>query len=115
MCADYLDQLRIAVDAVPVRAALAELSCPPALAPAFSALPAQSAPSIDAAETPASAKSMRNDDFSTIEAAKFLNASHLFIAQEIDAARLKGRQVGVDLRISVGDLVAYAIETRLGC
>ena len=57
---------------------------------------------------------MRKDDFSTIEAAKFLNASHLFVAQEIDAGRLKCRQVGVDLRISVGDLVAYAIETRLG-
>ena len=113
--ADYLDQLRIAGDAVPARATAAEPARAPAPAPSpLPALPissAQSAPPIKAADIPA--QSMRKDDFSTIEAAKFLNASHLFIAQEIDAGRLKCRQVGVDLRISVGELVAYAIETRL--
>ena len=116
--ADYLDQLRIAGDAVPGRAAAAEPARTPAPAPsplpALPTLPARSAPYIKAADTSAPVQSMRKDDFSTIEAAKFLNASHLFIVQEIDAGRLKCRQVGVDLRIFVGDLVAYAIETRLG-
>lgn len=57
---------------------------------------------------------MEKQDLLTIEAAKFLNASHLFIAQEIDAGRLKCRQVGVDRRIAVSDLVAYALRVRLG-
>ena len=57
---------------------------------------------------------MEKQELSTIEAAKFLNASHLFIAQEIDAGRLKCRQVGVDWRIAVSDLVTYALRVRLG-
>ena len=62
----------------------------------------------------ASPSPVAKQDLSTIEAAKFLNAPHLFIAQEIDAGRLKCRQVGVDWRISMSDLVAYAVQTRLG-
>ena len=58
--------------------------------------------------------SLEKQELSTIEAAKFLNASHLFIAQEIDAGRLKCRQVGVDWRIAVSDLVTYALRVRLG-
>ena len=121
--ADYLDQLRIDGDAAAVGAISAAPASRPASAQAPAPapvpspsppLPAPSALPIKPAEISASVSSVRKGDFSTIEAAKFLNASHLFIAQEIDAGRLKCRQVGVDLRISVGDLVAYAIETRLG-
>ena len=63
---------------------------------------------------PALPSPTEKQDLSTIEAAKFLNASHLFIAQEIDAGRLRCRQVGVDWRIAVSDLVAYALQVRLG-
>jgi integrase len=52
-------------------------------------------------------------EFSTIEAAKFLNVPHLVVAQEIDAGRLATHQVGADLRISVADLVTYALQTRV--
>jgi len=51
---------------------------------------------------------------STLEAAKFLNSSHSHVVQEIDAGRLKSRQVGSDLRISITELVAYAVHSRLG-
>jgi hypothetical protein len=43
-----------------------------------------------------------------------LNSSHLFVVQEIEAGRLKCREVGADLRIAMPDLVAYAVEVRLG-
>lgn len=116
--ADYLDQLRINGDVAPACAPTAAPASRPvpartsALAPVLSPSPpspASSAPSTKAAEVSVSAPSVRKEDVSTIEAANFLNASHLFIAQEIDAGRLKCRQVGVDLRISMADLVAYAV------
>lgn len=52
-------------------------------------------------------------ELSTLEAARFLNASNLEVVQAIDAGRLKSRQVNADLRIAMTDLVAYAVETRL--
>lgn len=51
-------------------------------------------------------------ELSTLDAAKSLNVSHLVVAQEIDAGRLKSHQVGVDLRIALPDLVAYALLDR---
>lgn len=111
--ADYLDQLRLDGDAVPMRAPASKPSIAPASVIATPPLPPP-AP----AERPVVASvlpsPMEKQDLSTIEAAKFLNASHLFIAQEIDAGRLKCRQVGVDWRIAVSDLVTYALQVRLG-
>ena len=114
--ADYLDQLRLDGDAAPMRA--------PALKPSMAQVPMIATPPPPLPRPPAPTEMpvmalalpspMEKQDLSTIEAAKFLNASHLFIAQEIDAGRLKCRQVGVDWRIAVSDLVAYALQVRLG-
>jgi len=111
--ADYLDQLRLDGDAVPMRvsapkpstAPVSVISTPPRSPPAPAERPVVA---------PALPSPMEKQELSTIEAAKFLNASHLFIAQEIDAGRLKCRQVGVDWRIAVSDLVTYALRVRLG-
>ena len=126
--ADYIDQLRLGEDAAPTRASQnspspvpvkqSELErtvpapqglAPPSAKPPTPPTSTGSSTSIIAVPSPG-----MKEDLSTIEAAKFLNASHLFVAQEIDAGRLKFRQVGVDLRIAMSDLVAYAVQTRLG-
>jgi hypothetical protein len=113
--ADYLDQLRIDGDAVPTRAPALK---PPIVQASAIATPPPPAPAPAPTEMPVAASAlpspMEKHDLSTIEAAKFLNASHLFIAQEIDAGRLQCRQVGVDWRIAVSDIVAYALRVRLG-
>lgn len=111
--ADYLDPLRIDGDAVPMRAPAPK----PSIAPAsVIATPPPSPPG--PAERPVvasvSPSPMEKQELSTIEAAKFLNASHLFIAQEIDAGRLECRQVGVDWRIAVSDLVTLRLASAAG-
>ena len=53
-------------------------------------------------------------EVSTLEASTFLNATHLFAIQEIEAGRLKSREVGSDLRVAMSDLIAYAVQVRLG-
>lgn len=119
--ADYLDQLRIDSDPVPMRASKPKpsiakasvIATPPPPSPPPPPPPPPSAP-IEMPMASALPSPMEKQDLSTIEAAKFLNASHLFVAQEIDAGRLKCRQVGVDLRIAVSDLVTYALRVRLG-
>ena len=119
--ADYLDQLRLDGDAVPMRASAPKPSIAPASVIATPPPPPPTPtppPPPPPAERPVVApllpSTMEKQELSTIEAAKFLNASHLFIAQEIDAGRLKCRQVGVDWRIAVSDLVTYALRVRLG-
>ena len=119
--ADYLDQLRLDGDAVPMRASAPKPSIAPASVIATPPPPPPTPtppPPPPPAERPVVASvlpsPMEKQELSTIEAAKFLNASHLFIAQEIDAGRLKCRQVGVDWRIAVSDLVTYALRVRLG-
>ena len=117
--ADYLDQLRLDGDAVPMRASAPKPSIAPASVIATPPPPPPTpTPPPPPAERPVVASvlpsPMEKQELSTIEAAKFLNASHLFIAQEIDAGRLKCRQVGVDWRIAVSDLVTYALRVRLG-
>ena len=117
--ADYLDQLRLDGDAVPMRASAPKPSIAPASVIATPPPPPPTpTPPLTPAEMPVVASvlpsPMEKQELSTIEAAKFLNASHLFIAQEIDAGRLKCRQVGVDWRIAVSDLVTYALRVRLG-
>ena len=51
---------------------------------------------------------------STIETAKFLNASLLFVETEIEEGRLPSRVVGRDRRIAIADLMAYALQMRVG-
>jgi hypothetical protein len=109
--ADYLDQLRLDGDAVPMRLSAPKISSAPA---SVISAPPRSPPPPAERPVVAPVLPMEDKELSTIEAAKFLNASHLFIAQEIDAGRLKCRQVGVDWRIAVSDLVTYALRVRLG-
>ena len=51
-------------------------------------------------------------EFSTVEAANFLNVSRPFVIKEIEAGRLKHRMVGSHRRIEFEDLQAYAREMR---
>jgi excisionase family DNA binding protein len=51
-------------------------------------------------------------EFTTVEAANFLNVSRPFIIKEIDAGRLPHRMVGTHRRIAFDDLVAYARDMR---
>ena len=119
--ADYLDELRGEGVAVPVTAVVVTATVPAASAsrplPAApkarpGAMPIEVAHDAAPIADPTSALAKR--ELSTLEAAKFLNASHLLVVQEIDAGRLKCREVGVDLRIAISDLVDYAVQTRLG-
>lgn len=119
--ADYLDQLRSGD-------LIAELVPAPVAVPAAtgSALGSPSAHTRSSETTIAVTKAVKEGgsassglsetpkDLSTLEASRFLNASHLFVVQEIEAGRLKSREVGADLRISMSDLVAYAVQVRLG-
>jgi len=124
--ADYLDQLRMGEDSSPTRASQRSptvvmkqselrprVPAPQARMPSSARHPIPSTPAGSSATIALTSPGMKLD-LSTVEAAKFLNSSHLFVAQEIDAGRMKFRQVGVDLRISMTDLVAYAVQTRLG-
>jgi excisionase family DNA binding protein len=53
-----------------------------------------------------------NREFTTVEAAHFLNVSRPFVIKEINEGRLKHRMVGTHRRIAFGDLVAYAKAMR---
>ena len=106
--ADYLDQLRTegsAVMPVPAESAAAARSL---------GLVAKATSATGNAAVASSVVSEIPQDLSTLEASRFLNASHLFVVQEIEAGRLRSREVGADLRIALSDLVAYAVQVRLG-
>lgn len=47
-------------------------------------------------------------EFSTVEAANFLNVSRPFVVKEIDEGRLPYRMVGTHRRVAFEDLLAYA-------
>ncbi len=51
-------------------------------------------------------------EFSTVEAANFLNVSRPFVIKEIEEGRLPHRKVGTHRRVAFEDLVAYAREMR---
>ncbi|MFT4067426.1 helix-turn-helix domain-containing protein [Paraburkholderia sp.] len=53
-----------------------------------------------------------NREFTTVEAAHFLNVSRPFVIKEIEEGRLPHRMVGTHRRISFDDLVAYANRMR---
>jgi len=46
-------------------------------------------------------------EFSTVEAANYINVSRPFVIKEIEAGRLKHRMVGTHRRIAFEDLVEY--------
>jgi len=51
-------------------------------------------------------------EFSTVEAANFLNVSRPFVIKEIEEGRLPHRKVGRHRRVAFEDLVAYGCEMR---
>ena len=51
-------------------------------------------------------------EFSTVEAANFINVSRPFVIKEIDAGRLEHRMVGTHRRIPFEDLVNYMNTMR---
>jgi excisionase family DNA binding protein len=51
-------------------------------------------------------------EFTTVEAANYLNVSRPFVIKEIDAGRLPHRMVGAHRRINFDDLINYAREMR---
>ena len=51
-------------------------------------------------------------EFSTVEAANFLNVSRPFVIKEIEEGRLPHRKVGTHRRVAFEDLAAYAREMR---
>ncbi len=51
-------------------------------------------------------------EFTTVEAAHFLNVSRPFVIKEIEAGRLPHRMVGTHRRIAFEDLVTYAKKMR---
>lgn len=51
-------------------------------------------------------------EFSTVEAANFLNVSRPFVIKEIEAGRLAHRKVGSLRRIAFDDLLEYAQQMR---
>ncbi|WP_250495009.1 excisionase family DNA-binding protein [Caballeronia sp. GAWG1-1] len=51
-------------------------------------------------------------EFTTVEAAHFLNVSRPFVVKEIEAGRLPHRMVGTHRRVAFGDLMAYANQMR---
>jgi excisionase family DNA binding protein len=51
-------------------------------------------------------------EFTTVEAAHFLNVSRPFVIKEMDAGRLPHRKVGSHRRITFEDLLAYAQKMR---
>jgi excisionase family DNA binding protein len=52
------------------------------------------------------------EEFSTAEAANFLNVSRPFVVKEIEAGRLPFRKVGTHRRVAFEDLMIYAREMR---
>lgn len=53
-----------------------------------------------------------NREFTTVEAAHFLNVSRPFVVKEIEEGRLPHRMVGTHRRIAFEDLMAYANRMR---
>ncbi|MEM5387911.1 excisionase family DNA-binding protein [Paraburkholderia phymatum] len=53
-----------------------------------------------------------NREFTTVEAAHFLNVSRPFVIKEIEEGRLPHRMVGTHRRIAFDDLVKYASTMR---
>lgn len=51
-------------------------------------------------------------EFTTVEAANFLNVSRPFVIKEIEAGRLAHRKVGSHRRIAFEDLLEYAQQMR---
>jgi excisionase family DNA binding protein len=51
-------------------------------------------------------------EFTTVEAANYLNVSRPFVIKEIEAGRLKHRMVGTHRRIALEDLMAYERTVR---
>lgn len=51
-------------------------------------------------------------EFTTVEAANFLNVSRPFVIKEMEAGRLPHRKVGSHRRIMLEDLMAYAQQMR---
>jgi excisionase family DNA binding protein len=51
-------------------------------------------------------------EFTTVEAAHFLNVSRPFIIKEIEAGRLPHRMVGTHRRVAFEDLIAYGRKMR---
>ena len=51
-------------------------------------------------------------EFTTVEAANFLNVSRPFVIKEMDSGRLPHRKVGSHRRIALEDLLAYAQKMR---
>lgn len=51
-------------------------------------------------------------EFSTVEAANYLNVSRPFVIKEIEAGRLAHRMVGTHRRILFADLLKYAEQMR---
>lgn len=53
-----------------------------------------------------------NQEFSTVEAAHFLNVSRPFVIKEIESGKLPYRMVGTHRRVAFEDLIAYARKMR---
>jgi len=53
-----------------------------------------------------------NQEFSTVEAAHFLNVSRPFVIKEIESGKLPHRMVGTHRRVAFEDLIAYARKMR---
>jgi len=53
-----------------------------------------------------------DQEFTTVEAANFLNVSRPFVVKEIEAGRLPHRKVGTHRRVAFDDLLAYAQDMR---
>jgi excisionase family DNA binding protein len=51
-------------------------------------------------------------EFTTVEAANFLNVSRPFVIKEMESGRLPHRKVGSHRRITLDDLLAYAQKMR---
>lgn len=55
-----------------------------------------------------------SQEFSTVEAAHFLNVSRPFVIKEIESRRLPHRMVGTHRRVAFEDLLTYAKKMREG-
>lgn len=51
-------------------------------------------------------------EFTTVEAANFLNVSRPFVIKEIESGRLPHRKVGSHRRVAFDDLISYAQKMR---
>lgn len=116
--ADYLDELRRGDAAgkpvTPTRKAPKAAASPVSLRSVPPSHLQTTAPVRASEEERTSGPSNPPKELSTLEASRFLNTSHLFVVQEIEAGRLRSHEAGADLRIAMSDLVDYAVRVRLG-